>query len=93
VTGDYAFLAAGHMGLIEAQARRIPLKVLIMDNGCAMATGGQPVPEGLLERALGGWTSFVHRIDKPADPRAVREVLSRAQASEKLEIVHAVFRR
>lgn len=80
------------MGLLEAQARRIPLKVLIMDNGCAMATGGQPVPEGLLERALGGWTSFVHRIDMPADPGAVREALSRAQAAEKLEIVHAVFR-
>lgn len=92
VTGDYAFLAAGHLGLIEAQARRIPLKVLILDNGRAMATGGQPVPEGLLERVLGGWTSFVRRIDTPADPSAVREALSRAQASQRLEIVHAVFR-
>ncbi len=92
MTGDYAFLAAGHLGLIEAHARRIPLKVLILDNGRAMATGGQPVPEGLLERVLGGWTSFVRRIDTPADPSAVREALSRAQASQRLEIVHAVFR-
>ncbi len=63
------------MGLIEAQARRIPLKVLIMDNGCAMATGGQPVSRMPAGSGAGryGHPLFA-RLDKPADPRAVREV-------------------
>jgi TPP-dependent indolepyruvate ferredoxin oxidoreductase alpha subunit len=92
VTGDYAFLAAGHMGLIEAISRRIPLKVLVMDNGCAMATGGQPVPEGLFEQVLSGWKPFVSRIDNPKDKSAVRIALTRAAQSDRLEIVVARFR-
>lgn len=92
VTGDYAFLAAGHMGLIEALARKVPLKVLVMDNGCAMATGGQPVPAGVFEQVLAGWAPFVSRIDNPADKSAVRSVLDRAIASDGLEIVVARFR-
>ncbi|MHB8772370.1 MAG: thiamine pyrophosphate-dependent enzyme [Syntrophales bacterium] len=92
VTGDYAFLAAGHMGLIEALARRVPLKVLVMDNGAAMATGGQPVPAGVFAQVLNGWGAYVSRIDNPADKAAVREVLTRAVRSERLEIVTARFR-
>jgi|GEM_PF-258044 len=92
VTGDYAFLAAGHMGLIEALARKIPLKVLVMDNGCAMATGGQPTPAGVLEQVLAGWAPFVSRIDNPRDKSNVRSVLSRAIESDRLEIVVARFR-
>lgn len=92
VTGDYAFLAAGHMGLIEALGRRVPLKVLVMDNGCAMATGGQPVPAGLFEQVVEGWRPFVSRIDDPRDPSAVRGALTRAIASDRLEIVVARFR-
>jgi TPP-dependent indolepyruvate ferredoxin oxidoreductase alpha subunit len=92
VTGDYAFLAAGHMGLIEALARKVPLKVLVMDNGCAMATGGQPVPAGVFEQVLAGWAPFVSRIDNPGDTSAVRSVLKRAIASDRLEIVVARFR-
>jgi TPP-dependent indolepyruvate ferredoxin oxidoreductase alpha subunit len=93
VTGDYAFLAAGHMGLIEALARRIPLKVLVMDNGCAMATGGQPVPEGVFEQVLSGWKPFVSRIENPRDKSAVRNTLTRAIHSDRIEIVVARFRR
>ena len=92
VTGDYAFLAAGHMGLIEAVARKIPLKVLVMDNGCAMATGGQPIPNGVFEQVLAGWAPFVSRIDDPQDQFAVRKVLGRALQSDRLEIVSARFR-
>ena len=92
VTGDYAFLAAGHMGLIEALSRRIPLKVLIMDNGCAMATGGQPVPAGVFEQVLAGWAPFVSRIENPKDKPMVRTILNRAIFSDRLEIVVARFR-
>jgi TPP-dependent indolepyruvate ferredoxin oxidoreductase alpha subunit len=92
VTGDYAFVAAGHMGLIEAMARRVPLKVLVMDNGCAMATGGQPMPAWVFEQVLAGWAPFVTRIEDPRDKPTVRSVLSRAIESDRLEIVVARFR-
>jgi len=92
VTGDYAFLAAGHMGLLEALGRRIPLKVLLMDNGAAMATGGQPVPEGVLDQVLSGWAPFVRRIDDPGDASTVRGTLKRAILSDRIEIVVARFR-
>ncbi len=92
VTGDYAFLAAGHMGLIEALARRIPLKVLVMDNGRAMATGGQPIPAGLLEQVLNGWGASVSRIENPRDKAAVRSTLTRVLRTDRLEIVAARFR-
>jgi TPP-dependent indolepyruvate ferredoxin oxidoreductase alpha subunit len=80
------------MGLIEAKARQVPLKVLVIDNGCAMATGGQPVAEGVFEQVVGGWAPFVSRIDNPRDTSAVRSVLSRANESDRLEIVVARFR-
>ncbi|MRR16449.1 MAG: hypothetical protein EG826_08350 [Deltaproteobacteria bacterium] len=92
VTGDYAFLAAGHMGLLEALSRRIPLKVLIMDNGCAMATGGQPVAAGVFDQVLSGWAPYVSRIENPRDKPGVRAVISRAIRSNRMEIVSVRFR-
>lgn len=92
VTGDYAFVAAGHMGLIEALSLGVPLKVMIMDNGHAMATGGQPVPPRVYEQVLGGWASFVTRIENPRDKGAVKEALDRALESDRIEIISVRFR-
>lgn len=92
VTGDYSFIAAGHMGLIEALGRRVPLKVLVIDNGCAMATGGQPIPAGVFEQVLSGWAPYVTRLDNTNDKSKVRSILTRAIESDRLEIVVAKFR-
>lgn len=92
VTGDYAFLAAGHMGLIEALSRRIPLKILIMDNGCAMATGGQPVAAGVFDQVLSGWAAYISRIENPRDKSGVRDAIRRAIRSDRMEIVSVRFR-
>jgi TPP-dependent indolepyruvate ferredoxin oxidoreductase alpha subunit len=54
VTGDFSFVAAGHLGWIEARRRRLPLRVLLFDNGCAQATGGQPVEPETLRALLHG---------------------------------------
>ena len=93
VTGDYTFVAAGHMGLIEALARQVPLKVLVVDNGCAMATGGQPLPSRVFEQVVSGWTPYVIRIDTPWDKSVLRSVLNNAIQSDRLEIVVASFRK
>ena len=87
VTGDYAFVAAGHLGLIEALNRGIPLKVLIMHNGQALTTGGQPVSAAVFRRLLSGYAEFVSTIDDPSDPMAIRSVLQTAQQSDRPAII------
>lgn len=93
VTGDYAFIAAGHMGLVEASARNVPLKVLVLDNGMALTTGGQPIPPGLLDRVLAGWSDRVHVIADPGDMAVARTVLLKAQAAPGIQIVRVVYPR
>lgn len=67
VTGDFSFLAAGHLGWQEALRRKLPVKVLLFDNGRAQATGGQAVDSGSLERLLRGPEVVV--LDRPQDLR------------------------
>ncbi|MCX5795999.1 MAG: thiamine pyrophosphate-dependent enzyme [Elusimicrobia bacterium] len=90
VTGDYAFVAAGHMGLIEAVQRGIPLKVLILHNGFAAATGGQRIMPDVFERLLSGYKDHIRYIKHAeADADAARKVLAEAKASGRLEIIVA----
>jgi indolepyruvate ferredoxin oxidoreductase alpha subunit len=44
VTGDAAFLHSGQTALVEAQARRAPITVVLLDNGGCQGTGGQRPP-------------------------------------------------
>ena len=59
VTGDFSFIAAGPLGLLEARLRNIPLKVIILDNGKASTTGGQEIEEGTLELVLKPYENVV----------------------------------
>lgn len=79
VTGDFSFLSAGHLGLLEARLRGVPLKVALFWNGRAEVTGGQPVARDLLDTVLAGYR---HRwVEEPnAD-------FARAAASSELEIL------
>ncbi len=92
VSGDFSFIAAGHLGLNEAIQRNIPLNVLLFDNGKAETTGGQVIPEGTLERILAPYGGYIIRISNPGDPEEVRTALNQAVASESLSIVVADFR-
>jgi len=92
VTGDFSFIAAGHLGLHEAIQRNIPLKVLIFDNGMAETTGGQIIPEGTLERILTPYRSHLLAIRNPFDAEEIRTTLQTAAASETLTIVVANYR-
>ena len=93
VTGDYAFIAAGHLGLVEASARKASLKILILDNGKALTTGGQPIPAGLLDQLLSGWRDRLHDIQDPADVEAAKAVLTKAAFAPGLQIVVACYPR
>lgn len=87
VSGDYSFVAASHLGLIEAVQRGVPLKVLVFHNGVAAATGGQPIGPGVFERVLEGWQDHVRVIRRPDQPAEVTRALTAAAASARLEVV------
>jgi TPP-dependent indolepyruvate ferredoxin oxidoreductase alpha subunit len=91
ITGDFAFIAAGHLGLLEAVSRKIPLKVLLLCNGKAETTGGQKIPNEVLERILSGYEEYVHIIQDPLDQRAVESAIKGAADSPDLSLVVANF--
>lgn len=91
VTGDFAFLAAGHLGLLEAVQRRVPLKVVLLADGRASATGGQPVPFDPIERVLAGYRAHVRTLSDPTDPAEIEAVLTEADAATELRIVVARY--
>lgn len=90
VTGDWAFTAAGHLGLHEAFHLGLPVKVLILHNRVAAATGGQPMDESLFARLLKSYTEFIRRVDI-SDHESLRSTIRAAQESDRLEIVVVEF--
>jgi TPP-dependent indolepyruvate ferredoxin oxidoreductase alpha subunit len=92
LTGDFSFIAAGHLGLIEAIQRNIPLKVLIFNNEKAQATGGQPVPIGILDRILTGYEPYLREIHNPQDASEIETVLQEASQAKEMRIVVADYR-
>jgi TPP-dependent indolepyruvate ferredoxin oxidoreductase alpha subunit len=61
ITGDFWFISAGPLGLLEASLRNIPLKTMILDNGKASTTGGQEIAAGTLDLVLKPYMGSVHR--------------------------------
>lgn len=88
VTGDFSFLAAGHLGLLEAAARGVDLKVLVLANGVALATGGQSIPADALGRVLAGYAERTREVTL-RDPDAVEEAIREAATLPGLRIVVA----
>jgi TPP-dependent indolepyruvate ferredoxin oxidoreductase alpha subunit len=92
VTGDFGFVSAGHLGLLEARQRDWPLNVLLLENGRAEATGGQPVSEDAVDTVLAGYTDHVYVLETPQDGEACREALDWAAGQDGLAIVRARYR-
>ncbi len=91
ITGDFAFAAAGHLGLHECLVRDLPVKAVVLHNGRAMTTGGQTMDPRVLQGILGGFRTHVHTIQNPADTSEVSEVLTRVTRSDRMEIVVAEY--
>lgn len=91
VTGDFGFVAAGHLALLEAQQRALPLKVVLLHNGQAVATGGQPVPLPAVETVLAGHEDAVIPLRDPSDASACRAALRETAARKGPAIVHADY--
>jgi len=91
ITGDFSFIAAGQLGLIEARQREIPLKVIIFNNQKAQTTGGQNIRSGTLQLVLEGYKDSVLEIDDPSNREQTEKVLSMVARSKKLQIVVANY--
>jgi TPP-dependent indolepyruvate ferredoxin oxidoreductase alpha subunit len=91
LTGDFSFIAAGQLGLVEAIQRAIPLKVVIFHNGTAQATGGQPIPPHMLDRVLQGYASSIRYIRNPQDGGELTTVLDEASHVQELRIIVAEY--
>jgi len=89
VTGDFSFIAAGHLGLIEALSKNIPVKILIFKNDKAQTTGGQTFSKNLLNRILLGFGEFVTEINDWDDESVKRNLLQGAADADKIQIVVA----
>lgn len=91
VTGDFGFLSSGYLGLLDAVQRELPLKIIILYNKEASATGGQLINKKLLMRMLAGFERFVKHINDPFDPVEINEVLSEAAESDEMKIIVADY--
>ncbi|MDX1920497.1 MAG: thiamine pyrophosphate-dependent enzyme [Candidatus Caenarcaniphilales bacterium] len=87
VSGDFAFLAAGHLGLIEALQRNIPLKLIIFSNQQAGATGGQRIPKNVLKTILAGYKDYIKELNDLQNESAIGEALLEAQNSQEIRIL------
>ena len=93
ITGDFSFIAAGHLGLLEARQRKIPLKVIILNNHRSQTTGGQPIPPGILETILQGYKPFLVTIKNSQDSAAIEAVLKDMKQAPEMRIGVLDFQR
>ncbi|MCF8239914.1 MAG: hypothetical protein K9J16_00905 [Melioribacteraceae bacterium] len=91
VSGDFGFIAAGHISLIEVVQRELPIKILIFNNKQAAATGGQPIHKSILLRLLAGYEKYVTHISDPHDPIEIRQVFKEVSAGDTMNIVIADY--
>ncbi len=82
VVGDFTFLAAGHLVLLDPGILEMPLKVVLIDNGMAETTGRQLTPQGALKRALALVAGRVTHVDEPFDENICRKALIKAGTSK-----------
>jgi len=92
ITGDFSFISAGHLGLVEALHRGVALKLLILDNKKASATGNQEIESGLLDAVLQPYAAHVTLVDASDSQQRIQETLSRANRSASMSIVVATIR-
>lgn len=87
LTGDFGFLSAGQLGLMETVNRQLPLKIVIFNNKSAAATGGQKIDKKLMLRSLAGYDQFITHITNPENLLEVETILKETEAKDELSIV------
>ena len=92
ITGDFSFIAAGPLALLEATLRGLPVKVVILDNGKAETTGGQPVAPGALDICLSPYAGYLRKLNNPEDAGALESCLQEMTGNERMAVLVLNFR-
>ncbi|MDX1917810.1 MAG: thiamine pyrophosphate-dependent enzyme [Candidatus Caenarcaniphilales bacterium] len=87
LTGDFGFISAGQLGLIEAKQRQLPLKVVIFHNQIAGATGGQPVNSEILWDTLASYEEHIIKTKSTQDSQVMLEILESISKSNQFQIL------
>ncbi|HPJ30542.1 MAG TPA: thiamine pyrophosphate-dependent enzyme [Methanothrix sp.] len=87
LVGDYALAHSGLLGLIDAANNRREVLVVLLNNGVAAMTGGQPVPD--ITRVLEAIVPDLRTIDLPASREEIEEVLEDELAKPGISLVVA----
>ena len=91
LTGDFGFISAGQLGLIELIQREIPIKILVFYNKQAAATGGQLINKKILRHLLAGYEKNMLHISNPDDPLEIASVQKEADSSDQFKIIIADY--
>lgn len=91
LSGDFGFVSAGMIGLVELIQREIPLKIILFYNKQAAATGGQQINKKLLRHMLAGFEKSMMHIANPLDPFEVETVLRDASNSNEFRLIIADY--
>ncbi|MBA4407252.1 hypothetical protein C0389_08265 [bacterium] len=91
LTGDFGFISAGQLGLIEILQREIPIKILIFYNKQSAATGGQLINKKILRYLLAGYEKNLLHISNPDDPFEVESVFKEANSCDQFKIIIADY--
>jgi len=86
ISGDFGFIAAGNMALIEVNQRNIPLNIVIFNNRKAAATGGQPINKKIISQLLSTYEKHLTHINIE-DTSELSTAIQRIRQSEQLEIL------
>ena len=87
ITGDFSFISAGQLGLIEAMGREVPIKIVLLNNKEAAATGGQLINKKTMLRSIAGYEQNISHIHDLTNPFDIIEVLKEASTSDQLKII------
>ena len=87
ITGDFSFIGAGHLTLLEPDILNLPVKVVIIANLMAETTGMQRISPDDLERTLHIVDDRVTHTDCTTDSIECTRILLDAKAQPGLRVV------
>lgn len=92
IMGDFSFISGGPLALLEARLRNLPIKVVILDNGKSVTTGGQEISTGALELCLNPYRDHVIHVSDPQNPGELEQAFESMDKMDELKILVVNYR-
>jgi len=92
IMGDFSFISGGPLALLETRLRNIPLKIVILDNGKAVTTGGQEIATGALDLCLAPYQKHLVNVANQHNPEELERAFETMTNSDELKILVVNYR-